>query len=159
MLIAAGLMWAVANVLARRIGSVGGLSLVVWSSLASPVPLLLLSWMIEGPAAIATALGSLSWPAVGALGYLVALSTWFGYGAWNHLIAKHGASRVAPFSMLVPIFGVTSGALFLGEVLTGWHAGAAALVLLGLSLHAWGARRLAVAAPAVLSSSRRSSSP
>ena len=140
MLVAAGLMWAVANVLARRIGNVGGLSLVVWSSLASPAPLLLLSWLIEGPAAIEAAIGSLSWSAVAALAYLVALSTWFGYGAWNHLIAKHGASRVAPFSMLVPIFGVTSGALFLGEVLTAWHAAAAALVLLGLSLHAWGAR-------------------
>lgn len=140
MLLGAGLMWAIANVLARRIGNVGGLSLVVWSSLASPVPLLLLSWSVEGAAAMSSALRALSWSAVGALAYLVVLSTWVGYGAWNHLIAKHGAARIAPFSMLVPIFGVSSGALCLGESFTAWHAAAAVLVLLGLSLHAFGPR-------------------
>jgi O-acetylserine/cysteine efflux transporter len=143
MLLAAALMWAVANVLARRIGSVGGLSLVVWSSLASPLPLALLSVFIEGPRAIGEALGSLSWTVVGAIVYLVVLSTLFGYGAWNHLIVRHGAARVAPFSMLVPLFGVASGAVLLGEVFTEWHAVAAVLVLLGLALHALGGRLFA----------------
>ena len=140
MLIAAALMWAIANVLARRIGNVGALSMMIWSSLASPVPLVLLSLTFEGPEAIARALTSLSWLSVGALAYLVLLSTLVGYSAWNHLIVKHGASRVAPFSMLVPIFGISSGALCLHEHFTLWHALAAALVLLGLALHALGHR-------------------
>jgi O-acetylserine/cysteine efflux transporter len=140
MLLAAGLMWGVANVLARRIGNVGGLSLVVWSSLASPVPLLLLSWVFEGAPAISTALRSLSSLTLGALAYLVVLSTLCGYGTWNHLIVKYGAGRVAPFSMLVPIFGVSAGAVFLDERFSIWHAWAAVLVLLGLGLHAFGGR-------------------
>ena len=140
MLIAAGLMWAFANVLARRIGQVGALNLIIWSSLASPAPLFALSLVFEGPRAIAQALSSLSWLSVGALGYLVVLSTLFGYSTWNYLIVKHGAGRVAPFSMLVPIFGLTSGALVLGEPFTLWHALGAALVLLGLGLHALGDR-------------------
>jgi O-acetylserine/cysteine efflux transporter len=138
MLLGAALMWGVANVIARRIGSVGGLSLVVWSSLAPPLPLLLLSWTFEGSAAMTQALGALSWSSVGMIAYLIAASTWFGYGAWNHLIARHGAARVAPFSMLVPIFGVTSGAVFLDERFTPGHAAAAALVFCGLALHAFG---------------------
>ena len=89
---------------------------------------------------MARALGSLSWLSIGALAYLVLLSTLVGYSVWNHLIVKYGASRVAPFSMLVPIFGVTSGTIVLGEHFTAWHALAGALVLLGLALHALGAR-------------------
>ena len=142
MLMGAGLMWGVANVIARRMGRVGGLSLVVWSSLASPVPLLLLSWAFEGSAAITQALAALSWTSMGAIAYLVVLSTMVGYGAWNHLIAKHGAARVAPFSMLAPVFGMTSGSVCLGEAFTLWHAAAAALVLCGLALHAFGNRLL-----------------
>ena len=142
MLIAAALMWAVANVLARRIGNVGSLSLLVWSSLVSPLPLLALSLSLEGPRAMVAALESLSATSIGALTYLVLLSTLVGYGAWNHLIVKHGASRVAPFSMLVPIFGLSSGAIFLGERFSSWHVLAAALVLLGLALHALGPKLL-----------------
>jgi O-acetylserine/cysteine efflux transporter len=140
MLLVAALMWATANVLARRIGNVGALNLMVWSSLASPVPLLVLSLAFEGPAAIGASLTSLSWLSIGALAYLVLLSTLVGYGTWNHLIVKHGAGRVAPFSMLIPIFGITSGAIFLGERFTLWHLLAAALVLMGLVLHAVGRR-------------------
>ena len=88
---------------------------------------------------IGGALRSLSWLTIGAVTYLVLLSTLVGYGAWNHLIVKHGAGRVAPFSMMVPIFGITSGALVLGERFTLWHLLAAALVLAGLALHAFGA--------------------
>jgi len=140
MLLGAALMWAIANVLAKRIGGVGALSLIVWSSLASPLPLFALSLAFEDTAAIVAALTEPSWLSVGALVYLVVLSTLLGYGGWNHLIVEHGAGRIAPFSMLVPIFGVSSGALFLGERFTAAHALAALLVLLGLALHVLGTR-------------------
>ena len=140
MLLAAALMWAIANVLAKRIGGVGALNLLVWSSLASPLPLFALSLTFEDGAAIQAALTAPSWLSIGALVYLVVLSTLLGYGGWNHLIVEHGASRVAPFSMLVPIFGVSSGAVFLGERFSGYHALAALLVLAGLALHVLGSR-------------------
>jgi len=143
MLLAAAGMWAVANVLAKRIGAVGALSLIVWSSLASPLPLFALSLVFEDGAAIRAALTQPSWLSLGALLYLVVLSTLFGYGGWNHLIVEHGAGRVAPFSMLVPIFGVSSGALCLGERFTWLHVWAALLVLLGLGLHVLGTRDFA----------------
>lgn len=138
MLLGAALMWAAANVIAKKIGDVGALRLIVWSSLASPLPLIALSLAFEGPEQLLGALRSMSWLSVGAVVYLALLSTHFGYGAWNGLIVTHGAARVAPFSMLVPIFGLTSGALVLGEVFTAYHALAALLVLLGVAVHAFG---------------------
>jgi O-acetylserine/cysteine efflux transporter len=140
MLLAAAAMWGIANVLAKRIGAVGATSLIVWSSLASPLPLFALSLAFEDGGAIRAAIMQPSWVSVGALTYLVLLSTLFGYGGWNHLIVEHGAGRVAPFSMLVPIFGVSSGALFLGETFSALHAWASLLVLLGLGLHVLGTR-------------------
>jgi O-acetylserine/cysteine efflux transporter len=154
MVVAAALMWAVANVLARKIGGVGPLRLIVWSSLAAPLPLFALSWYFEGRAAIALALTSLSAQSVGALAYLVVLSTLFGYGAWNHLIVTHGAGRVAPFSMLVPLFGLVSGSLFLDEVFRATHAIAAALLLIGLAVHTFGLRWFAPRTPAALRDQR-----
>ncbi|HET9957849.1 MAG TPA: EamA family transporter [Polyangiaceae bacterium] len=140
MLLAAAFMWAVANILAKRIGRVGPLNLLIWSSLFSPMPLLVLSFAYEGPGAMVAAITSLSWLSVGALAYLVVLATLVGYGGWNHLIVEHGAARVAPYSMLVPIFGMISGAVVLHETFNRYHASGAGLVLLGLAVHALGGR-------------------
>ncbi|PKL08174.1 MAG: O-acetylserine/cysteine exporter [Spirochaetae bacterium HGW-Spirochaetae-7] len=138
MVIAAALGWAAANVIARTMPGTSGLGLMVWSSLFSPLPLAMLSLFFEGPERIAGALRNMSWLSVGALAYLVVLSTLVGYGLWNRLIMRHGAGRIAPFSLLVPIFGVASAALLLGESITALDAVAAVLILAGLSIHAFG---------------------
>jgi O-acetylserine/cysteine efflux transporter len=70
----------------------------------------------------------------------VILSTLFGYGVWNQLIIKHGAKKVAPFSLLVPVFGMTSGTLVLRETFTPANALAAALILAGLAIHVFGGK-------------------
>jgi O-acetylserine/cysteine efflux transporter len=139
-LLLAALGWAAANVVARKIGPVDALGLMVWSSVFSPLPLLALSWAFEGPQAIGYALthmGLLSWSA---LAYLTLLSTLLGYGLWNSLIARRGASAVAPFSLLVPVFGLSSAWLVLGQTLTWEHALAALLILAGLVIHVFGGK-------------------
>jgi len=135
LLILAALMWAAANVTARKMGPVDTLGLMVWSSLIPPLPLFALSWVLEGGPAVVAALGHLSWMGLGSVAYLAFLSTLVGYGLWNWLIVKKGASAVAPFSLLVPIFGVCSAWLVLGEALTPAHLTAAALILGGLGIH------------------------
>jgi len=139
LLILAALMWAGANVVTKTMGPVDTLSLVVWSSLVPPVPLFVLSWFLEGGAAVTTALAHFSWMSLGAVAYLAFLSTLVGYGLWNWLIVKRGAGAVAPFS-LVPIFGVSSSWLILGEALTPGHFLAAGLILGGLVIHVFGGR-------------------
>jgi len=73
----------------------------------------------------------------------VIISTLLGYGLWNDLIMRHGAARVAPFSLMVPVFGVASATIVLGERLGVLDAAGAALVLAGLVAHAFGGRLLA----------------
>lgn len=57
LVLGAALSWSIGNVLARKVRARSGLSLVVWSGLVVPVPLLLLSLVVEGPGAIGSALG------------------------------------------------------------------------------------------------------
>jgi O-acetylserine/cysteine efflux transporter len=140
MLLLAALMWAVANILARKMGPVDTLGLMVWSSLVPPLPLLALSWWLEGGDAIVGSLTHFSWLSAGSVAYLAFLSTLVGYGLWNWLISKRGASDVAPFSLLVPVFGVSSAWLVLGETFTPGHWAAAGLILAGLAVHVFGGR-------------------
>ena len=60
-----------------------------------------------------------------------------GAGATPEAIAamsRYPASLVAPFSLLVPIFGMSSGAVLLGEPLGPLRIAAAGLVLAGLAI-------------------------
>ncbi len=139
MVVLSAFFWAAANVVAQKMPETDGLTLMVWSSVFSPLPLFGLSLLFERDA-IPGALAGLTAVSVGALAYLVILSTLFGYGVWNQLIMRHGAKRIAPFSLLVPVFGVTSGALVLGERVSPLTAVAAACVLAGLAIHVFGAR-------------------
>jgi O-acetylserine/cysteine efflux transporter len=140
MVLGAAFFWAVANVVAHTMPKSDGLSLMVWSSLFPPLPLFGLSLIVEGGPAIVESLVNLRPISVGALAYLVILSTLFGYGAWNQIIMRQGAERVAPFSLLVPVFGVSASALVLGERIAPIQAVAAALILAGLALHVFGGR-------------------
>jgi O-acetylserine/cysteine efflux transporter len=138
MILLAGLGWAGANIAARKMPGTSALSLMVWSSLFSPLPLAALSFGFEGPAAIAAAFSRLQPLTIGALAYLVILSTLLGYGLWNHLIMRHGAGRIAPFSLMVPIFSLSAAALVLGETFGPIDAAGAGLVLAGLLIHVFG---------------------
>jgi O-acetylserine/cysteine efflux transporter len=142
MLMLAALGWAGANIAAKKAQGSGALSLMAWSSLFSPLPLAALSLAFEGPAAIASSFSSVSALTIGALAYLVILSTLLGYGLWNRLIMRYGAARIAPFSMMVPIFGVLSAYLALGEVFSTLDAVGAFLILAGLLVHAFGGRKV-----------------
>lgn len=140
MLLMAGLGWAGANIAARKMPGASALSLMVWSSLASPLPLAALSMAFEGPAAVGAALSSPSLLTIGALAYLVLFSTLLGYGLWNRLIMRHGAGRIAPFSLMVPVFSLAFASLVLGERFGARSAAGAALILAGLLIHAFGGR-------------------
>jgi O-acetylserine/cysteine efflux transporter len=56
MVLTAALSWAGGNQVARSMGRVDMLAVVVWSSAYAVLPLLLLTWLVDGPARIAQAL-------------------------------------------------------------------------------------------------------
>ncbi len=140
MVLCAALAWAGGNQVARRMGRVDMLGVVVWSSAFALPPLLALSLLAEGPARIAQALvaaGPAEWAAVV---WQAAGNTLFGYSAWGWLLARHPAATVAPMALLVPVFGMGASAALLGESLPAWKLLAAALVMAGLALNLFGAR-------------------
>jgi len=127
--------WAGGNTVARRDPGVNMLAYVVWSSLFAVPPLLGLSLLLEGPAAMAAGLAradAVTWAAV--LWQSVGNSL-FGYAAWGWLLGRYPAATVAPMSLLVPVFGMAASALWLGEALPAWKLGAAGLIIAGLALN------------------------
>jgi O-acetylserine/cysteine efflux transporter len=131
---AAALSWAAGNVLLRRAGSGDMLATITWLSLVPPLPLLALSLAVEGPAEIGHAVTHVGWVGIGALLYMAFASTTFGFGTWGHLLKHYPAATVAPFSLLVPIFGMSSAALLLHESFGWQRLAGAALILAGLAI-------------------------
>ena len=138
----AAAMWGLGNIVTKRIGKVNLVSLVVWGSLIPPLPFLALSLMLEGPAQIETALRTISLNSLLAIAYLAFIATLLGYGLWSRLLSRYPASQVAPFSLLVPVVGLSSAWLLLGEGLSTAQWIGAAVVMLGLLINVFGARLL-----------------
>jgi O-acetylserine/cysteine efflux transporter len=135
LVVAAAFSWGLGNQVARQNGRINALAFVVWSSPFSVPPLLLLSLLFEGPHAIAAGLasaGAATWAAV--LWQSIG-NTMFGYAAWAWLLSRHSAAAISPLALLVPVFGVATSALVLGEPLPAWKIEAALLVLMGLALN------------------------
>lgn len=142
----AALCWAVGNVLLRGTGKLDMPSLVAWISLIPPIPLFMLSLLVEGPEAVGQAMLALNWSGVWALLYISVLSTTLGFGIWGWLLKQYPAATVAPFSLLVPIFGAASAAIVLGERfgparITGMALVVAGLVIIAMPLRWTRARR------------------
>jgi O-acetylserine/cysteine efflux transporter len=116
--------------------------MIVWLSVVAPLPLLALSLVIEGPGAVAAALSQWDWVGVGSIVFQGTVSTTLGYGMWAYLLKLYPASIVAPFSLLVPLFGVASAALVFGEQFGPVRLVGMALILAGLAVVALPARWL-----------------
>lgn len=141
--IAAAVMWACGNVVTRAVarhGPMNQLAFVVWASLVPPVPFLLMSYGLEGPDAIVHAMQTFSAQAFAAVAYLAWAATLLGYGLWTYLMSRYPANRVAPFSLLVPVIGLTTGWLVFDEALHAVHFAGGALLMAGLLVNLFGAR-------------------
>ena len=127
-------MWAMGNVLTRKFGKINLMGLVIWGSLIPPVPFFLLSLWLEGPQRIEHALLNIGPSSIFVLLYLAIIATLLGYGLWSRLLSRYPAGQVAPFSLLVPVVGLSSSAWLLGERLSSLQWLGALLVMLGLMI-------------------------
>jgi O-acetylserine/cysteine efflux transporter len=139
LVIAAAACWGVANVLMRYARPADTLRFMVWVSAVAVLPLFLLSYLTEDM----SALGRLDWAGAGSIAYVAWISTLLGFGVWGFLLRRYESSVVAPFSLLVPVFGMFSAWAFLGEDLTVLRAAAGGIVLLGLAIPQLVGRRAA----------------
>ena len=118
----------------NKASALSALALVVWGGLIACMVLTISSLIFETDAwqlATFTQAPVKSWLS---LGFIVYISTLIGFGLWAHLLSQNIASKVMPFALLVPVFGMATSVLLLGEVVTWWKMLAMLLILSGLLL-------------------------
>ncbi|MGP9513478.1 EamA family transporter [Psychrobacter sp. AOP5-GZ1-6] len=118
----------------NKASALSALALVVWGGLVACVILTLSSLIFETEAwqlATFTEASLKSWLS---LGFIVYISTLIGFGLWAHLLSHNTASKVMPFALLVPVFGMITSVLLTGEIVTWWKMLAMILILSGLVL-------------------------
>lgn len=128
----AAIAWALSNMLMHKAGQVRMLNLMVWISLVPPIPLLALSLLFESDNW--PVVSDVTWQGIGALIYITLIGTILGFAGWGFLLSRHGASKVTPFALLVPVFGMGSSAIVFGETIGPARLSGAAMVFIGLCL-------------------------
>ena len=122
------------NKASNKTSALSALSLVVWGGLIACVILTLTSLLFENEAWTLATFTQASFKSWLSLGFIVYVSTLIGFGLWAHLLSQNIASKVMPFALLVPVFGMATSVLFIGEVVTWWKMLAMVLILSGLVL-------------------------
>lgn len=116
MVMGASFCWASGNILLKRQGTANVLEMLAWLSLLVVPQMLLLSLLIESNhwELLITAPAS----AVIAVLFTAVASTVVAYGLWYHLLQNCEVSRVTPFNLLVPIFGIAIAQIFYQDPLS-----------------------------------------
>lgn len=131
--------WGAANVFSKRkLAGVPPLTLVAWGNLFAVLPVLLASAVIEGVDSWSLAAARLNASTLLALAYIVYPTTLLGFGLWAWQLRRYPAALVAPYTLVVPVFGLAGATLLLGEAIQPWKLLAAALVIGGLVINQFG---------------------
>ncbi len=139
--IAGAFAWSCANAVSRFARPDTMMGFVVWSSPFAALVLLLASFLLEGERAFLIL--QPSWTVVFTVIYLAYASTLYAFAMWIQLLNKHGAHKVAPFALLVPVFGLSSNMIFLNEKIPPLAILGGILVLVGLAVNVFGSQIIA----------------
>jgi O-acetylserine/cysteine efflux transporter len=134
LMLLAAFSFASGNIVSRAIKGAEPLALVIWGSLAAFPLLLLASFVFEGPSAMGAALVGLTFKSVFSLAYIAYLSTLLAFSLWSGLLRRIPSALVAPFTLLVPVFGFLSAAVLFGEPFGFWKSVASVLVITGVAV-------------------------
>lgn len=143
-ILAAAASWGVGNLLTKKAAKCNMMALVIWGSFVACIPMLFISWFMEGSQSFILTYQKITLRGGFALFYIVYISTWVGYGVWNWLLSRYPVSSIVPFTLLVPIIGLLSSIIVLNEPLTTWKLLAALLVMCGLSINILSGRLVAL---------------
>jgi O-acetylserine/cysteine efflux transporter len=141
LVVAAALSWAIANLLVKRVPADAPLSVVVWGSAAALLPLSVAVLIAEGPARIVRVIAGLGREQWLGIAFQAWPTTLVAFGIWAWLLRRHPAATIAPFTLLVPIVGMSCAVWLLDEPTTWWKLTGGALVLAGLGLNLLAVRR------------------
>ena len=95
-----------------------------------PVPVLLLSLVVDGPHAVAAGFAAFGWQAALSTLYTAGLASLVGYAVFNSLLARNESAYVVPWVLLAPVVAMASAWVLLDQrPSTGEAAGGLLLVL------------------------------
>jgi O-acetylserine/cysteine efflux transporter len=162
--VAAAMAWASANLVARFAKPTDAVAFIAWASLVA-APINLLIALIFESSAESSAQSGAQWGAQvlapiqlivsnhsGALAiwvsvlYLAWPSTLLAFALYNRLLAIYG-TKVAPFTLLVPVTGMGGAYWLLDERISAGQMAACVLVFLGLVINVFGAQVHSFARP------------
>lgn len=115
LLLVSAFSWSVGNVIIKQSKVREMFAFVVWASLFAPIPLLALTWLVHGAEPFTNVVRHFEWVALFSLLFQVYAATHFCYWGWNVLLREYPVSKVAPLSLLIPVFGVVGSMLMLGH--------------------------------------------
>lgn len=139
------LSWGISNIIIKKIPRVDMVALMVWISLVPPLPLLVLSYWFDDHELIMSGVTAVDWRGWIAVLYTAFLSTLLAYSVWGTMLQRYPAVQVAPFALLVPVFGLLSAWLFLQTEFAPADLMGPALIMIALAIHVLGS--LTKAAP------------
>ncbi|MCZ2723472.1 EamA family transporter [Marinomonas sp. 15G1-11] len=128
----ASLFWSVNGLIVKKANTQSIFAFNIWAMLFAPVLLLLLAVISHGVEAITLLPQHLNQLAIISALFQAYPTTLLGYWFWNKMIMKYSISRVAPMTLLVPVFGIFGGVVFYNEAIEPTHIIATVLILLGL---------------------------
>jgi O-acetylserine/cysteine efflux transporter len=138
----AALSWSCGNIVNKKIGQTGVLNLVAWSGLIPIIPFFCLSLIFDGTDVVIHSLTHMQVSTALTILYLSGAATLIGYTLWGKLLANLPTHLVAPLTLLVPVVGLSSAWLLLGEALSALQIAGALVVMGGLLINVFGARLL-----------------
>ncbi len=140
LVLAAAASWATANLIVKGVRG-EPLAVVVWASAFAAALMLPVALLIEGPDRALHATRSLGAPQWIGIAFQAWPTTLLAFGIWAWLLRRYPAALIAPFTLLVPIVGMSCAVWLLGEPAHWWKLAGAALVLSGLALNVASYRR------------------
>ena len=132
LIIASGFAWAISNIIMKVCGTINMFRLMIWSSLIPPIPLIVVSLLFEKNHV--QAVSSISLIGYGSIVYTGLFATVFAFSIWGQLLQKYSPNVIAPFSLLVPIFGIICSATILNENFSTSGIIASIISIIGLSI-------------------------
>jgi O-acetylserine/cysteine efflux transporter len=123
--------WAIGQILVRKLKNIDGLTTTAWVAIFATPQLFLMSLVFESDHVnlVINASSSVWWSVL----YLGLIMTALGYYFWNTLIRTYEIEKVAPFLLLLPVFSLLGGIVFLGELVSAMKMLGGLIVILGVA--------------------------
>lgn len=132
LLISGAFMWAVGQVMIKKLGKVGGFVLISGIALLATPQLFVASFLLESNQIEQIKSAPIeAWLAVAYLGLVM---TALAYALWYRLLGLYSVNQVMPFLLLLPLTSVAGGIFFLDESLTMKIALGGLLALIGVAV-------------------------